>query len=106
MVTKGTARTAKSSLVSIAGKTGTAQVVALQADSKKEQPKAFKDHAWFVAYAPLDHPRIAVAVVVEHMGHGGSAAAPLAKMLIEAFIQFYPNTQDVPSIPALKSGNA
>jgi len=44
----------------------------------------FENHAWFVAYAPADHPEVAVAVLVEHGGHGGSAAGPLARRVIEA----------------------
>lgn len=87
VVTKGTAKQAQSDIVSIAGKTGTAQVVALKDDDdKSEVAKKHRDHAWFVAFAPVEHPRIAVAVIVEHMGHGGSAAAPLAKTFIEAFM--------------------
>lgn len=88
VVTQGTARRIQSPLVSIAGKTGTAQVVALRSGSEKSIPKEFRDHAWFVAYAPVKDPQIAVAVLVEHMGHGGSAAAPLAKELIETYIRF------------------
>ena len=89
VVTEGTARRAQSKLVSIAGKTGTSQVVALRPDTETEEetPKEFRDHAWFISYAPVDQPRIAVAVLVEHKGHGGSAAAPLAKQLIESFIR-------------------
>ncbi len=86
VVTKGTATRARSSLVAIAGKTGTAQTAALRTGSEDQVPKKLRDHAWFVAYAPTDEPRIAVAVLVEHMGHGGSAAAPLAKQLIEAYV--------------------
>jgi penicillin-binding protein 2 len=85
-------------MVSIAGKTGTAQVVAMKPDGdkdkNKELPKEYRDHAWFVAFAPLEHPRIAVAVLVEHMGHGGSAAAPLAKALIEAYMRFQATPQE------------
>ena len=88
VVTEGTAREARSSVVPLAGKTGTAQVVSLRAKSQEETPKRFRDHAWFVAYAPFEHPGIAVAVLVEHMGHGGSAAAPLAKELIEAYVSY------------------
>ena len=88
VVTDGTARQARSSRVNIAGKTGTAQVVALRAATGDNVPNEFRDHAWFVAYAPLDYPRIAVAVLVEHGGHGGSAAAPLAKRLIEAYMAY------------------
>ncbi len=87
VVTRGTAQRAQSPIVSIAGKTGTAQVVALKDDDdKSEVAKKHRDHAWFVAFAPVEEPKIAVAVIVEHMGHGGSAAAPLAKTLIEAFM--------------------
>ena len=92
VVTRGTAKLAQSEIVSIAGKTGTAQVVALKPDGdkdkNKEPQKEFRDHAWFVAFAPVEHPKIAVAVLVEHMGHGGSASAPLAKTLIEAYMGF------------------
>ncbi len=85
VVTRGTAARSRSEIVSIAGKTGTAQTAALRTGPESEIPKKFRDHAWFVAYAPTDHPTIAVAVLAEHMGHGGSAAAPLAKTLIEAY---------------------
>ena len=87
VVSHGTARRANSPLVTIAGKTGTSQVIALQPDKEKETPKEFRDHAWFVSYAPFENPQIAVAVLAEHSGHGGSAAAPLARQLIEAFIK-------------------
>jgi penicillin-binding protein 2 len=43
-----------------------------------------QDHAWFVAYAPADDPKVAVAVLIEHGGHGGSAAGPLASRVIKA----------------------
>jgi penicillin-binding protein 2 len=87
VVTRGTAQRAQSTLVSIAGKTGTAQVVALKDDDdKSEVAKKHRDHAWFVAFAPVEKPKIAVAVIVEHAGHGGSAAAPLATTLIEAYM--------------------
>ena len=71
----------------IAGKTGTAQTAALRTGPEKDIPKKFRDHAWFVAFAPVENPKIAVAVLAEHMGHGGSAAAPLAKELIETYIK-------------------
>ena len=87
VVTRGTAKRAQSDIVSIAGKTGTAQVIALKDDNdKSEVAKKHRDHAWFVAFAPIEKPKIAVAVIVEHMGHGGSAAAPLAKTIIEAYM--------------------
>ncbi len=88
VVTEGTARRAQSSMVRIAGKTGTAQVVSSRHGSEEDTPKQFRDHAWFVAYAPFENPSIAVAVLLEHMGHGGSAAAPLAKELIETYLSY------------------
>lgn len=90
VVNYGTATRARSSLISIAGKTGTAQTAALRTGPEKDIPKKFRDHAWFVSYAPTDAPRIAVAVLVEHMGHGGAAAAPLAKEMIEGYIRLKP----------------
>jgi penicillin-binding protein 2 len=83
----GTGGRARSTLVQISGKTGTAQVVEMRgAFVKSEQlPYQIRDHAWFVAYAPADNPEIAVTILVEHGGHGGAAAAPLAKLVIEKY---------------------
>jgi penicillin-binding protein 2 len=72
-----------------AGKTGTAQVLKMkQGDYTKSQNLEFKyrDHAWFVAFAPFDNPQIAVAVIAEHAGHGGEAAAPIARAIIDAYL--------------------
>ena len=81
----GTAKAARLSHIQVAGKTGTSQVVALDPDNpKKKRDRRMEDHAWFVAYAPAADPRVAVAVLVEHGGHGGSAAAPLASRVIKA----------------------
>jgi penicillin-binding protein 2 len=81
----GTGWAAKSQLMSIGGKTGTAQVVAIKRDSQY-LPEKFRDHAWFVAFAPVEKPEIALAVLVEHGGHGGGAAAPIAKRAIEGYM--------------------
>lgn len=78
----GTAQGSRSFIVNIAGKTGTAQVVG---KGKKVSGERFMDHAWFVAYAPVDKPEIAVSVFVEHGGSGGATAAPIAKKTIEAY---------------------
>lgn len=84
----GTGRAARSRQVPIAGKTGTAQVVGSKPGVKtSDLPRKLQDHAWFIAYAPVDLPRIAVAVLVENGGHGGEAAAPLARRVIEEFIK-------------------
>lgn len=82
----GTGGAARTPLVTAGGKTGTAQVVALPPNLPRdiELPPEWRDHAWFVAFAPAEMPRIAVAVVIEHGGHGGSAAAPVAKAIFEA----------------------
>jgi len=92
VVTRGTAGRARSGLVRIAGKTGTAQTAALKDDRRKDQeiPKKLRDHAWFVSFAPAEAPRIAVAVLIENMGHGGSWAAPMAKQVIEAYVKNKP----------------
>jgi penicillin-binding protein 2 len=81
----GTGWVAKSGVATIGGKTGTAQVVGIRRDSKYLSEK-FRDHAWFVAFAPVEKPEIAMSVLVEHGGHGGSAAAPIAKKAIEAYL--------------------
>ena len=83
----GTGGAAKSNQVTIAGKTGTAQVAEMRGAIVKSEQLSYliRDHAWFVAYAPADNPEIAVATLVEHGGHGGAAAAPLAKKVIEKY---------------------
>ncbi len=79
----------------IAGKTGTAQVVRLteRVENEEKIPKQFRDHAWFVGYAPSDNPEIAVAVIVEHGGHGGATAAPLVLGIIEEYFLKTENQQ-------------
>ena len=88
VVKSGTGAAARTNLVSIAGKTGTAQVAEMRGAYVKSEQLAYfiRDHAWFIAYAPAENPQIAVSVLVEHGGHGGSAAAPLAKMVIEKYM--------------------
>lgn len=87
----GTAWRSRLDKIRFAGKTGTAQVVKRKSDEEEEEseedevPYRFRDHALFVSYAPAENPQIAVAVVVEHGGHGSSAAAPVAKAIYEAY---------------------
>jgi len=74
----------------IAGKTGTAQVFNIKQDAKyNENDIDFKlrDHALFISFAPADDPKIAVAVIVENGGHGGSVAAPIAGQVIKQFLR-------------------
>jgi len=78
--------------VVVAGKTGTAQVIRMEENIKKVKGPTkweHRDHAWFVAYAPAgpeETPKIAVAVIVEHGGHGSTAAAPIARTIIKAYL--------------------
>jgi penicillin-binding protein 2 len=84
----GTGRAARVEGLEIAGKTGTAQVVRLKGAGERQRteamPYALRDHAWFVAYVPADTP-LAVVVLVEHGGHGGAVAAPLAREMIRRY---------------------
>jgi penicillin-binding protein 2 len=86
----GTARAASAGApYQFAGKTGTAQVFTLGRDEKyneKELARELQDHALFIAFAPLDRPKIAVAIIVEHGGHGGSVAAPIVRKVIDAYL--------------------
>ncbi len=92
----GTGAAARSSVAQIAGKTGTAQVASLAHSSRKGRPAHLEDHAWFVAFAPMEAPRIAVTVLVEHGGHGGSAAAPIARRVIETYLGGQPGSSPSP----------
>lgn len=86
----GTGWRAKVKGIDVAGKTGTAQVVNLETEkaSKRgdEVPEKYRDHAWFFAVAPAQSPKIAIAVLAENSGHGGSAAAPIAGDMIRAYL--------------------
>jgi penicillin-binding protein 2 len=88
VVEEGTATRARLGPILVAGKTGTAQVfkrsVGVDAD---KQPKGERDHAWFIGYAPAENPEIAFAIVIEHGGHGGTTAAPVARKVLEVFFE-------------------
>jgi penicillin-binding protein 2 len=73
--------------LAVAGKTGTAQVVAKTGVRSELVPYELRNHAWFASFAPADHPRLVVVVFVEHGGAGSTGAAPIAKGLYEAFLQ-------------------
>ncbi len=73
----------------IAGKTGTAQVRSIPQGQKydaENTPKKYRDHSLFIAFAPVDDPKIALAVVVEHGGSGSKVAAPIAKEIIDYYL--------------------
>lgn len=75
VVASGTGGATRLGNVEVAGKTGSAEA----------PPLGSKTHAWFCCYAPADDPRIAICAFIEHGGHGGSAAAPIAKVVLEKF---------------------
>ncbi len=84
----GTGKSARIDGITVAGKTGTAQVVKeAQGARTKETALSAKnrDHGWFIAFAPVDHPKIAIACIIEHSGHGGSTAGPVVKAVMEKY---------------------
>jgi penicillin-binding protein 2 len=71
------------------GKTGTAQVFTVARTEKYNASKInerLRDHSWFIAFAPADAPRIALAVLEENGGAGASAAAPIARKVLDAYL--------------------
>ena len=87
---KGTGKPARLKNITVAGKTGTAQVVRLkQYKHLKEEdiPYKYRDHAWFTCFAPAENPEIAVTVLVEHGLHGSSGAAPIARAVLEEYFK-------------------
>jgi len=81
----GTGGNARVEGLDISGKTGTVQVVRQIGWIKAENlPFKYRDHAWFASFAPLNNPQMVVVVFIEHGGHGGTDAAPLAKLLYES----------------------
>ncbi|MDQ3281019.1 MAG: penicillin-binding protein 2 [Acidobacteriota bacterium] len=81
----GTGGAARVEGLDVSGKTGSVQVIGYGGRVKAEAlPFRYRDHAWFASFAPLNNPQLVVVVFVEHGGHGGTDAAPLAKMIYEA----------------------
>jgi len=95
----GTGTKALISGFDICAKTGTVQVVAASVGVKNEMELApeQRDHAWFVGFAPYSSPEIAFAILVEHGGHGGDVAAPIAKDVLQIY---YDRTRKAPGPPA------
>jgi len=93
---RGTARTPMlGAEYVVAGKTGTAQVLGIAQDATYDADRIderLRDHGLFIAYAPAEAPRIAVAVVVENGGGGSSAAAPVARKIFDAYFAAQPST--------------
>ncbi|HKI84096.1 MAG TPA: penicillin-binding transpeptidase domain-containing protein, partial [Candidatus Krumholzibacteria bacterium] len=85
---EGTGGLARIKGVDVAGKTGTAENA------------SGEDHAWFIAYAPAEDPEVAVAVIIENAGHGGSVAAPIVGELLDTYFNW--QEQETPSDTAEK----
>jgi penicillin-binding protein 2 len=70
------------------GKTGTAQVYSLKGEkyAASRVDERLRDHAWFIAFAPVEAPRIALAVLVENGGFGAQAAAPIARQVLDYYV--------------------
>jgi penicillin-binding protein 2 len=88
-MTIGTARAIQTSAeYHMAGKTGTAQSYSVASNERldREVDESLRDHSWFIAFAPAENPQIAVAVLVEHGGFGASAAAPIARKMMDAYL--------------------
>ncbi len=86
---RGTAKRIRTPEYRIAGKTGTSQVFTIgqkQTYHESKISERMRDHALFIAFAPVEDPRIAVAVLVENGGHGGSDAAPVARRVMDAYL--------------------
>ena len=88
----------------IAAKTGTAQVFSLGQNEKyseKNVSERLRDHALFIAFAPADAPKLAIAVLVENGGHGGAVAAPMARRIFDAYLlgKYEPDTPAPPPPP-------
>lgn len=75
--------------VNIAGKTGTVQVIA-NAPKGARLPERFRDHGWFVAFAPVENPQLALVIFGEHGGRGGSTYAPIARQIIAHYFKLSP----------------
>ncbi len=95
VIQKGTAHRIAAGLdYSIAGKTGTAQVFTVaqnQSYKSMRLTQSMRDHAWFIAFAPADNPKIAVAVIAENAGHGGTVAAPMARKVMDHYLHGLPH---------------
>ena len=86
---RGTARHIRTEAYRIAAKTGTAQVFTVKQDEEYDAEtvaEKMRDHALFIAFAPVKEPQIAIAVIVEHGGHGGAVAAPIARTIMDHYL--------------------
>jgi penicillin-binding protein 2 len=103
---RGTASRARLEQAWIAGKTGTVQVISNSPKGDKLAER-FRDHGWFVAFAPYEDPQLAIVILGEHGGRGGSTYAPLARKIVEHYFKvpptLPPQTPAVVQRPAVRS---
>jgi len=97
----GTGHRARLKNITVSGKTGTAQVIGMkdsdEINPEDEIPYQYRDHAWFVAFAPYEKPEVSVSVIIEHGGHGGEVAAPIARQVLETYFTYYPPFKTIKS---------
>lgn len=88
----GTGGAAKLPGIEVGGKTGTAQVAGMKGKrvQSEDLPYELRDHAWFVGFAPVQDPEIAVVALLEHGGHGGSTAAPVVRAVMREYFRRHP----------------
>jgi len=99
-VSRGTGARAQLDGVPVAGKTGSAQVVTrsrLETDKRRE----YQPHGWFISFAPADNPRLAMAVLVEHVSEGSIAATPVTAQILARYFGTRPAHPAVPPLPKL-----
>jgi penicillin-binding protein 2 len=92
------AASGKGASYTLAGKTGTAQVFSVgqneryndAANVARQRNERLRDHSWFIAFAPVEAPRIAICVLVENGGFGARAAAPIARQVLDALLSLKP----------------
>lgn len=101
---RGTARRiAQGAKYQIAGKTGTAQVFGLKEEEEYDAESIeehLRDHSLFIAFAPVDKPKLAIAVIVEHGGSGSAVAAPIAREIFDYYLQPPEPEEEKPAEPA------
>jgi penicillin-binding protein 2 len=95
---RGTGWRARHEAIGVAGKTGTVQVIANSPKGDK-LPERFRDHGWFLAFAPFEDPQLALVILGEHGGRGGSTYAPIARKIVEYYFKL--PTTSPPQAPAV-----